>query len=711
MTPTHLLAAAIAGALAFPLHANAQTANPAPATPVKDLTKVTVSASTSRLPDSDAALPNTITVITAEELREQLAVTRDLSQVLANLIPAFAPSRQKMSSFGESLRGRQPLYMVDGVPQSTPLRDGSRDAHTIDPAMIERIEVIHGANALQGLGASGGIINIITRRAPRQDGSFHEVTIGASTALPHRDDSAGYRGSYLFGTRKGAFDFVGGVSYAQEGLYYDGEGKAIAIDQVQGDLMDARSASVFAKAGWDLGDSRRLQLGINEYRLRGDGDYLNLPGDFEAGETATSVPGEPPLDPPMNDSTTASLDYSDLDLAGGYLQAQLYWTQFDARYGSFRYVDFFNQGTDDVWFDQTNIGAEKQGAKFTWSRPDVVGLPLRLTLGLDITRDTTEQRYLAADITYVPPTTYESLSPLVQAEYRLGELLFTGGLRQERARLEVDDYLTIPRNGSHVVAGGAPEYTRTLPNFGVVWEAGDALKLYASYAEGYTVADIGRVLRGIKVPGQDVDTLVDLTPVVADNREIGLDWDDGRWLAHLAAYWSDSDLGSRLDFDDATQSYIVKREATSIRGIEANLAYRLSDSTRVGMAHARTEGRYDSNGDDVLDSDLAGINISPDRTTGYWEQDWSPRVSTRLQGSVSADRDFRFRGTPAGGFEGYAVFDLQARIAFDAGTLNLGIENLFDRQYISYFSQTTPADDDYNAGRGRALTASWTMRF
>lgn len=711
MTPTHLLAAAIAGALAFPLHANAQATNPAPATPVTDLTKVTVSASTSRLPDSDAALPNTITVITAEELQEQLAVTRDLSQVLANLIPAFAPSRQKMSSFGESLRGRQPLYMVDGVPQSTPLRDGSRDAHTIDPAMIERIEVIHGANALQGLGASGGIINIITRRAPRQDGSFHEVTIGASTALPHRDDSAGYRGSYLFGTRNGAFDFVGGLSYAQEGLYYDGEGKAIAIDQVQGDLMDARSASVFAKAGWDLGDSRRLQLSLNEYRLRGDGDYLNLPGDFEAGETATSVPGEPPLDPPMNDSTTASLDYSDLDLAGGYLQAQLYWTQFDARYGSFRYVDFFNQGTDDVWFDQTNIGAEKQGAKFTWSRPDVAGLPLRLTFGLDLTRDTTEQRYLAADITYVPPTTYESLSPLVQAEYRLGELLFTGGLRHERARLEVDDYLTIPRNGSHVVAGGAPEYTRTLPNFGVVWEASDALKLYASYAEGYTVADIGRVLRGIKVPDQDVDTLVDLTPVVADNREIGLDWDDGRWLAHLAAYWSDSDLGSRLDFDDATQSYIVKREATSIRGIEANLAFRLSDGTRLGMAHARTEGRYDSNGDDVLDSDLAGINISPDRTTGYWEQDWSPRVSTRLQGSVSADRDFRFRGAPAGGFDGYAVFDLQARIAFDAGTLNLGIENLFDRQYISYFSQTTPADDDYNAGRGRALTASWTMRF
>src|SRR5690606_27146460 len=97
MTRPPLLSAALLAVLSLPLHAE-------DALPVTELGKVTVSASTSRLPDSEAALPNTITVITAEELQEQLAVTRDLSQVLANLIPAFAPSRQKMSSFGESLR-------------------------------------------------------------------------------------------------------------------------------------------------------------------------------------------------------------------------------------------------------------------------------------------------------------------------------------------------------------------------------------------------------------------------------------------------------------------------------------------------------------------------------------------------------------------------------------------------------------------------------
>ena len=707
-----VLAAAIASALACTLPAAAHAQGPVDETVATDLDRVVVSASTSRIPDSDAALPNTITIIDQEQLREQLAMTRDLSQVLANLIPAFAPSRQKMSSFGESLRGRQPLYMVDGVPQSTPLRDGSRDAHTIDPAMIERIEVIHGANALQGLGASGGIINIITKRAPRRDGeTFHEVTLGASTALPREDDSAGYRGAYLFGTRQGAFDLVGGVSYAEEGLYYDGEGDAIAVDPVQGDLMDAHSHDLFAKAGWTLDDQRRLQLTANRFQLTGEGHYAVVPGDYQAGIPATAVPGDQPLAPPRNDSTSISLDYTDRDMAGGTFQAQVFWTDFAARYGSFAYVDFFNTGSTETWYDQTQINAEKEGGKFTWTRGYLFDLPLRVSLGLDLIRDTTDQRYVAADIGYVPPTTYQAISPLVQAQYELGPVMLSGGLRYERAELEVDDFVTIPRMGSQHVEGGNPSFSEVLPNFGAVWEVTRDLKLYASYAEGYSVADIGRVLRGIDEPNQSVEQLVDLTPVIADNREVGLDYDDGRWLVHLAAYWSDSEFGSRLAFDAATQSYLVKREATEIEGIEGNVALQLTGDARLGVAWATADGRYDSDQDNRLDSDLPGVNISPDRVTAFWEQEWSQGLATRLQASHARDREFEANGAPAGGFEGFTTVDLLANVDLPVGALALGIENVFDRQYITYFSQTTPANDDYVAGRGRVFSASWTHRF
>ena len=710
------LCLAVAAALAAPV-ALAQ----APAAPATDeanrdateLDRVVVSASTSRVPDSDAALPNTITIIDQAALRQQLAVTRDLSQVLANLIPAFAPSRQKLSSFGESLRGRQPLYMVDGIPQSTPLRDGSRDAHTIDPAMIERIEVIHGANALQGLGASGGIINIITKRAPRRDGeTFQEATLGASTALPTADDGTGHRASYLFGTRQGVFDFVGGASYAREGLYYDGEGRAIAVNGVQGDLMDARSHDLFAKGGWHLGADRRLQLTANHYELQGDGDYLSVDGDFAAGVPATSVPGDQPGEPPRNRSTSLALDYTDRDLAGGHFQSQLFWVDFAALYGGSNWGDFYRDGSHANWFDQSQNVSEKVGAKLTWSRGGMFDLPLRLTLGLDVQRDTTYQELVVSDLAWVPETSYTSVSPLVQAEYRLGgRLLLSGGLRHERGRLAVDDYVTLPVYGRRHVEGGEPETSETLPNLGAVFDATDHLKLYASYAEGYTVADIGRVLRAISVPGQRVEQLVDLSPVVADNREVGLDYDDGRWVAHAALYWSDSDLGSLLVYDPATDNYNVRRQPTEIRGLEANVAFRFSDAGRAGLAYAAADGRYDRDGDGDIDTDLEGINISPDRLTAFWEQAWTPGFATRLQASHARDRSFDRMGTEVARFDGYTTVDLQARVALPVGELQLGITNLFDTQYVSYYSQTTPSDDDYVSGRGRVLSASWSHRF
>lgn len=714
MPRRHLLASALLAALVAPV-AHAEDA--------VDIDRVTVSASTSRIPDSEAALPNTITVIDQQQLQQQLALTQDISQVLANLIPSFAPSRQKLTNSGETLRGRKPLFLVDGVPQSTPLRDGGRDGHTIDPSMIERIEVIHGANALQGLGASGGIINIITKRAPRQDGdTFQDVSVSSSTALPHKSDSTGYRASYLFGTRKGAFDFVGGASYASEGLYYDGDGHSIAVNDVQGDLMDAESYNLFAKAGWNFDDERRLQVSANRYDLQGNNGYHAVNGNVATGQLATSAPGGSEGEGPRNRSTSLTLDYTDKSLAGGYLQAQLYWVDFEALYGGSYWGDFWGDGRDPNWFDQSQNVSEKIGGKFSWSRGDLFGLRLRATLGLDIARDTTSQELVRAAMDWVPEASYESVSPFVQLEWWLTDsVMLTGGVRYERGKLDVDDYLTIPDQrltpGIHgtryFVSGGSPETSETLPNFGVVWEATDTLKLYASYSEGYTVADIGRVLRAITQPNQSVDKLVDLQPVIADNQEIGLDYDNGRWLVHVAAYWSDSDLGSRLAFDNATQTYNVVRERTEIKGFEGNVAYQFNEATRIGLGYAQTDGRYDSNGDDRVDSDLPGINVSPDRVTAFWDQTWSPIVSTRLQYSEAFDREFDLRGVPqpANDFDGYNTIDLQARFQLPVGALNVGIENLTGEQYVTYYSQTTPRNDTYTAGRGRVLTVGWSHRF
>lgn len=80
-----------------------------------DIERITVSTTRSTAPVS--TVPATINVISAEDIAKQLAHTQDISQILGNLLPSFSPSRQKMTGSGETLRGREPLYMIDGVPR------------------------------------------------------------------------------------------------------------------------------------------------------------------------------------------------------------------------------------------------------------------------------------------------------------------------------------------------------------------------------------------------------------------------------------------------------------------------------------------------------------------------------------------------------------------------------------------------------------------
>jgi len=89
----------------------------------KEIERITVTAS--RMDKSPSSIPNTVTIIDRVQLEEQFRTTKDLSTIIGNLAPSFSPSRQKMSNTGETLRGRAPLIMIDGVPQSNPLRSGT----------------------------------------------------------------------------------------------------------------------------------------------------------------------------------------------------------------------------------------------------------------------------------------------------------------------------------------------------------------------------------------------------------------------------------------------------------------------------------------------------------------------------------------------------------------------------------------------------------
>lgn len=677
-----------------------------------ELRRIEVSESTLRMPQSQGALPTTITVITSEDLRQQLAINPDLSDAIGNLLPSFAPSTQKLSSRGQTLRGRNPLYMIDGVPQSSPLRNGSRDAYTIDPAMIERIEIVEGSNSMQGLGAAGGIINIITKQAPKQDGVRQEVTV--NTSAPTRGaNGMGYGAAYLLGVRSGAFDLVAGASWRKRGMYSDAKGRLIGVDGTQGDLMDSRSTDGFAKLGYDFAGAGRLQLTVNRFDLQGNGDYTAVPGDMASDLPTTSIRGKQPGDAPRNRVLTSSLDYRDPALAGGELRAQLYHQKNRELFGGGSFATFQDPAYGPNVFDQSQNVSTKDGARLSWARRGLLDDKLTLLAGADGYRDTTFQELTHTGRHWVPDSTYTGWAPFLQAEYwPIESLSLSGGLRHEHGTLDVPTFQTLAAYNGVTVQGGSTSFSKTLPNVGAVWYLTGRLNLFASYAEGYTLPDVGRVLRAINKPGQNVADFLDLKPVVSDNREAGAEYAGDRVGARVSYYVSRSRLGSVLVFDAPNQVYNVMRQRTAISGWEARANWQPLDGTRLDASFAINRGRSDRNGDGQVDSDLDGANIAPNRLNLSWTQRWNDAWSSYLQLSHAYSRDFATLGRRSAHFDGYSTADAYLKWHTNsAGDWTLGVQNLANKQYINYVSQTVGDNDSYFAGRGRVLSLTWQQAF
>ena len=667
-----------------------------------------------RTPTPITAIPTTVKVIDREALDTQLAVSPSLLDSLAFSIPSLAPARQKLTSTGESLRGRTPLYLVDGIPQSTPLRDGKRSGFTIDPAFVDRVEVIYGANAIQGVGATGGLINYVTVEAPRNGDWLRRVSAEVTTD-DFEDNGLHGRASLLAGKRVGSFDVVAGAAYEKHDLFYDGNGRPIAVDTIQGELTDSRSWNLFGKAGWEPGADQRLEATVNLYRAEGDGDYRTVNGNALAGIPATSVRGEPDGEPTYNDAQNFALSYRHGALAGGELTLQGFYYDFYALYGAtispaFQDVLIAPVGT---LFDQSALSSEKYGAKAAFVKQDALWRGLQLVAGADYLRDKSFQELALTDRIWVPQMVYRGWAPFLQLEQKLlgDRLRLSGGGRWEHATLDVPDFTTIAGANRTFVEGAKPSFKEVLLNAGAVVEPVDGLNLFASYAQGFTMPDAGLILRAVNRPGQSVADLVDLQPVIADNVEVGAGWRRGGIDLSASYFWSNSDLGSRIQVIGGVG--VVQRERTEIDGLELAASYRFPSKHRIGAAFAAIDGRFDSNGDGEVDRDLDGRNIAPDRLNMFAEGPIAGPVSGRLQLSTLFERKFE-GGLPRFNFDGYSLLD--AMVHYDAGRagrFTLAASNLLDKQYIGYTAQTANfiTDRDFVSGRGRAITLRWQGEF
>lgn len=653
--------------------------------------------------------PQKITLITREEIEQQLSISEDPGQVLSNLIPSYSPSRQKLSNAGETFRGRSPLFLIDGVPQSNPLRDSARDSYTIDLSMVERIEVIHGASAEHGLGATGGIINFVTKRAdPGQINQHASVSVTADDDVD--SDSLGHKLNYRIGGQQGDWDYLAAATRQERGVFYSGDDRLVGI-AYPGELQNSTSHDLMGRLGYWIDDHQNVEFMVNRFELEGEGDYVPVPGDRDNGIATRSRKGTPDGEPGFNKVTTARLSYTHTDWLGSQVDAQLYSQRFRARFATTPFFPY--EGPDgEKQLDQTRNESDKLGAKFTLSRDGLLDDHLKVTTGLDLLQDETRQMLIETGRTYVPETQFRNAAVFAQADFSLTETLtLQAGARHEQAKLNVDTYQAVDRSGpvmsdGVIVDGGSPEFDETLLNAGLVYQATSWAQLYTNYSEGFGMPDVGRVLRGIDQPGQDVDTLLQLRPIVTDNREVGSRFHWDRYGLEVSYYESRSDYGERLTEENGV--WVGNREKTKIRGVEVSGDARLGGHL-LKLTYSQAEGESDTDGDGSLDTELTGLNIAPDTLRLAWTARWNAKLSSLLQYNHYFARDAE---DPTLDFDGHGLLDASLAYELPAGKLDLGIANLLDKDYFTYYSQAARASDEYYfKGRGRTVTLGYSLDF
>ncbi|OUR63435.1 TonB-dependent receptor [Colwellia sp. 39_35_sub15_T18] len=679
--------------------------------------------SATRYEQSIDKIPGAITVINEQALKEQTAISDDLTAIIANLVPGMSPSRQKLSNQGVNLRGRTALLLVDGVPQNNPLRNGNRYGFPLDSAMLSRIEIVNGASAVNGLGATGGTINYITLSA--KEGDNWRQTAGLRLNSSFDDDSGGNKQWYNVRHFDEKYEVLFSVARQDRGLYYDGNGNAIGMNMIQGETQDSVSMNYFLKTAVKS-DEHKLEFSFNKFELKGNNDYVAVWGDFANKIPGTVEKGTPLGEPILNDVESYNVTYSNDNLAGGGLTAQFFYQDFQAVYGRAWW-----QPTDTEIFDQGTITSTKKGLKVAYTQSNLLNKDDNWVIGVDVLDDTTQQWLLESNLGVTPEMSYLGIAPFIQGDMLVSERLrLSAGLRFESTEVTVNADKTLYAYGVFLgqgaaqtahdgvdIIGGKQSFSELVYNLGAVYSVTDNTNVYFGYNQGMGLPDIGRVLRGQWVADDnpisggatiDFTNMPAVEPVITENFELGVNFSDEQWDLTATTYYSLAKDGANLSLNTGG-NYDVVRQRTEIKGLELTANYQLNDNINLQAIYAMVRGEVDSNQSGSVDQDIDLKNVSPDRLMLAMNYNITDNWSSRLQMNALKGRDNSEENQT---FDGYVLVD--ALVKYDLGEngkVTFAVENLADEFYINYFSQVRNFSGYYFSGRGRNFSLGYELDF
>ncbi|MBD9537513.1 TonB-dependent receptor [Stenotrophomonas sp. STM01] len=693
----------------------------------------TVSVNATRAARSVAEIAGTVYRIDHAQVAQQIAAGRSTADILGQLVPSLAPASGTTSNYGTTMRGRSVQVMIDGVPL-TGARDGSRQLNSISPTMIERIEVISGATALYGAGASGGIINIITLQPGEQPLAL-ATQVGLRSPSDVDGDNLAWNLAQTLTFRSGTLSGAAGINYARQGASLDADGRRIGPEIAQTDRQDTETKEFNSRLDWNPDEKQQLSVGLRWYDDQQDSDYgpdygprLAVLFNPAYAPSHLAVKGLQLDDQPRTRHQGINSQYRNRDILGGHeLSVEAYYRNEKGRWfpsvsaavhpalpGGFAYVAMQSNTDIDVW-----------GVRSALHKAfDVDGRALQLSYGVDHEREKDSQLGQTYDITafiasnglnYVPTQRYamgpdvrvDTTGLFLQGDYPLTErVTVQAGVRHQILHNRVADSLPYteaiaatanPTYVPKLLEGGNVRHSQTLFNAGVVYKVADGQQLFANFSQGFSLPDTQRMLRD--VPASFVIDSRNIGPIKVNNYELG--WrrsDDAVLQGGVTAFYNNSDKTVQFNRD---YSVSVADTDERVWGVEANLRYLPNEQWEFGASVASTRGQYkDANGQW---RELNAFRVSPLKAGLYGQWRFATDSLLRLQGQAVGGTDHAWRdaqvtafsptirATPSAKISGYAVFDLLAEIPLGVGRFSAGIYNLADRDYKTVYGQQAAA--------------------
>jgi len=633
------------------------------------------------------------------------ASSGNIATVLAKIVPGLSDSSRTITDYGQTLRGRNALILVDGVPMNL-TRDTSRGLSAIDPESISSIEVIRGSNDIYGSGAAGGTISISTKAAGGEPSA--KTVIGVQSGLTNfRSDALSGDIHQYFSGSLNNFDYALDFGYQRIGSPYDARGRRVAPEPSQGDLFDADAYSIGTKLGYHLDDNQYLQFAANYYNAEQDSDYASDPSvaQLPAGTVpAKAIKGLKLKDQNKNENQIYNLTYNHKDLFGSKVDAQIYYRDFFTRFAPFDARKVATRGGQiDQVYQENNV----LGSRLTVNTPLEFLGDTSLVWGGDFSREKSEMPLDTFDpkiydqsgglefvkngkLIYLPELTTQSLGGFVQLKHRFNDQWSAEvGTRYEDSYAKIDSFIPLSQLGKanpYTVQGGKVKADAWLYNANVTFAPNDEHSIYASFNQGFQLPDVGVIIRNAGV-NFDLGSSF-LEPVKVDNYELGWNGHFNNFSSSLAVFHSTSDLGGVQSFGNGL---ILTRTKEKVTGVEATLDY-LEDDKIWGAGGSVTwmKGRETPQNTNT-EQDMTGYRIPPLKVTGYISYSPTDTWTNRIQATYFGAEDYRLNGVNGFGrydVKSYTTADLLSSFALNKkDTMTIGIENMFNKQYYPLYSQ------------------------